>query len=895
MQQQDGLGFVEAQKAESQEIAASRARRRKDAPAEPGDDLVGLAFSGGGIRSATFNLGVVQALAARDLLRSVDYLSTVSGGGYIGSWLTAWIRRVGIDDVTTELAVPVNGVEASSVGYLRQYSNYLTPRMGLLGADTWTTISTYLRNLLLNMLIVLPALIAILQLPRLIMCVFLAGSDSGGWFYLGSGLFALLFAAFVTGRNLWIVADDDTLRSSSTSVFTRPWVVHWGILVPSLFAAYTGSCWLWQAGADEYQALASLAGGGTNWFPWAVLTAVAHAIAWLPAVVFGRRDPKSLVATMRTRLSMLLSAVASGMAGGTLLWLAAQQLWAWHAASAYDHAGAWAALAFGTPLLLVVFTLTEVLHIGFMSRHFSEYQREWWSRLGGWLMIYSGSWLLVFITSIWAPWYVAYGMRHFLLLASGVGIASVATTAAGLWSAVSARTSGEGAQNRERENPLLERLATFAPYVFCIGILVLLALILEIALAWGHWGTFKAEPTTAGRLHDLVNLIAAHHWAITWTSFDPARNVIVFAAAAMIVVVLSWRVDVNHFSMYHLYCNRLTRAYLGASKRSRKPHPFTGFDADDDIPLADLTTRKDYVGPYPLVNTALNLVRGEELAWQDRKATSFLLAPLWSGWGQTGYRPTASMAEGQLSLGTALAISGAAASPNMGYHSSAPLAFLMTIFNVRLGWWLGNPRCAKWENAGPRLGLTYLLAELFGYTNAKANYVYLSDGGHFENLGIYELVRRRCRLIVACDASQDENYVFSDLGSAIRKCRTDLGVEIRVDVTPLIPDPTSRLSKATHVVGTIHYPDRKGDGILVYCKPALIGVESPDIQNYAKEQRQFPHQSTGDQWFDEAQFESYRALGRQAGDRVVADVAEALRHPTVGLTRLPGQPAAASA
>src|ERR1019366_6022241 len=107
-------------------------------------------------------------------------------------------------------------------------------------------------------------------------------------------------------------------------------------------------------------------------------------------------------------------------------------------------------------------------------------------------------------------------------------------------------------------------------------------------------------------------------------------------------------------------------------------------------------------------------------------------------------------------LGTTVAISGAAANPNQGYHTSAAVAFLMTVFNVRLGWCLGNPAGSTPSSNGPTFGLVYTLAELFGTTNSESTFVNLSDGGHFDNLGLYELVRRRCRYIIVCDAEQDE-------------------------------------------------------------------------------------------------------------------------------------------
>ena len=105
-----------------------------------------------------------------------------------------------------------------------------------------------------------------------------------------------------------------------------------------------------------------------------------------------------------------------------------------------------------------------------------------------------------------------------------------------------------------------------------------------------------------------------------------------------------------------------------------------------------------------------------------------------------------------------MAISGAAANPNMGRASSPALSFLMTVFNVRLGWWIGNPRHRTGAlMPGPPFGLTYIALELFGGTDDNRNYVNLSDGGHFDNLGVYELIRRSCRYIMVCDAGQIEN------------------------------------------------------------------------------------------------------------------------------------------
>jgi hypothetical protein len=173
-----------------------------------------------------------------------------------------------------------------------------------------------------------------------------------------------------------------------------------------------------------------------------------------------------------------------------------------------------------------------------------------------------------------------------------------------------------------------------------------------------------------------------------------------------------------------------------------------------------------------------------------------------------------------------------------------------------------------WQKAGPRIAAGRLFDELAGNTTSTARYVYLSDGGHFENLGIYELVRRRCRFILASDAAQDAGLRFEDLGNAIRKCQADLGIPIELDVSRIRLRGDSKRSEWHCAVGAIRYDQRDPDalpGVLLYLKPSLIGDEPTDILQYAAVEPTFPHQSTGDQWFDESQFESYRKLGYHIG------------------------------
>ncbi|MCF6155820.1 MAG: hypothetical protein E3K36_11345 [Candidatus Brocadia sp.] len=167
------LTFNEVKDAEKEEIKRSRKKRLSEGNNSGEELLVGLAFSGGGIRSATFNLGVLQGLAELGILPIFDYLSTVSGGGYIGSWLVAWIKNKGrqtvIDNLHPDWSKHNNKKEPEKIHHLRDYSNYLTPRKGLLGTDTWLLLTTYLRNSFFNLLILVSVLFSIITFIHFIL------------------------------------------------------------------------------------------------------------------------------------------------------------------------------------------------------------------------------------------------------------------------------------------------------------------------------------------------------------------------------------------------------------------------------------------------------------------------------------------------------------------------------------------------------------------------------------------------------------------------------------------------------------------------------------------------------------------------------------------------------
>jgi 8-oxo-dGTP pyrophosphatase MutT (NUDIX family) len=409
----------------------------------------------------------------------------------------------------------------------------------------------------------------------------------------------------------------------------------------------------------------------------------------------------------------------------------------------------------------------------------------------------------------------------------------------------------------------------------------------------------------------LIALATAVRALADWTGGLPgvaaggplaaAGAVALGALAASAVAALV--VDINEFSLHALYRNRLVRAFLRASRGADAPQSDIAFDAKDDLPLVRLwphePPRPDDPGNAPhlfhVINATLNDVGGTRPEWQERKGVSFTFSPLHvgahipgryrevAGTGRGGYRRLDRTGEDAdpLRLGTAMSISGAAASPNMGYHSSPVVTFLMALLNVRLGWWMRPPwggGSATTLGGSPLTVWGAWWGEAFGATRLTSAVLNVSDGGHFDNLGLYEMVRRRCRSIVVVDAGQDRGPTFDALAEALRKIRVDFGVPITLtglDLSDRSPGHTA--APAGHAYyGRIQYSrvDVVGDGTgrlapapdgeLVYIKPVVAGSEPVDVQSYRRRNPAFPHETTVDQWFSESQFESYRALGEHS-------------------------------
>jgi hypothetical protein len=726
----------------------------------------------------------------------------------------------------------------------------------------------------LNQVILILLLLSVLLLPRTLVYLpnrlealenFTHHELLAQWTALEcAGLFILLAVTFMALNLLWV--DPHTTRSSPW--YVTQWAVQLVIVVPLIVAAALVSYGI-SFLVGDYGIL------DKPWWGPSLIGLIVYFGIWLLALLLrwtagGRRGIKG--DTGPAPWLVLTTASITGWIVGYLFLPYCTFL----RRPASDDYFNWHIFAFGTPVFVLIMLLAGTLHIGLMGRGMSDAHREWWARLGGWLMIYSVCWFLLFLVAIYVPVGLArVWAAHLPSITSGT-LLWVGST---LYGVLFGKSKDTGIRNPD--DPVAKKVLGYAarvtPYIFIIGLLVALSVLAaRIALVLTH------DP------HAMSQMPLAFSDATV-----PVTCLLLLVAA----VILSWRVNINEFSIHYAYRNRLVRCYLGASVPNRKAQPFTGFSEADDPPLATLKIPTGSMDPrdarpLPILNTSLNVVRGKELALQTRKARSFAFTPLYAGFTremtngtewQSAYAATKDSGSRQrgcekgISLGTTIAISGAAASPNMGFDSQPALAFLMTLFDVRLGWWIANPKNHNdWPVGGPRVGFFWLLRELLGSTNDDSGYVYLSDGGHFENLAVYELVRRGCKLIVAGDASCDPGSGFGDLHNAIERCRTDFGVEIVLD-----PSKTARrggFAENHFATGKIHYGSSpEEDGTIIYLKPTLVAGDPGDVLGYSATNSDFPDDTTANQWFDEAHFENYRALGEVSGNAAVEAIREAIR------------------
>jgi hypothetical protein len=310
--------------------------------------------------------------------------------------------------------------------------------------------------------------------------------------------------------------------------------------------------------------------------------------------------------------------------------------------------------------------------------------------------------------------------------------------------------------------------------------------------------------------------------------------------------------NVNLTGPHRLYRDQLARTFIQADEIK-----------DEPVPLVTINPCSS--APYHLINTTLNVPSSTHAALRDRKSDFFLFSKHWCGSPATGYYPTGDWKTNRSppDLATAMAISGAAASSHMGLGSMPTLTALLTFLNMRLGFWILRPDRNTWLKAP---GFFCLVREMIGiWMSENQAWLNLSDGGHIENMAIYELLRRRCKYIVCVDGEADPECAFQGLMTLVRHAQIDFGIRIDSRLNDIRPDPKTNYSQTHAAFCRVLYPDG-AIGLLLYMKLSVTGNEPELIRRYRILHPDFPHQSTLDQFFDEEQFEAYRQLGVHVAD-----------------------------
>ncbi|MGC5702120.1 hypothetical protein J4P02_18135 [Pseudomonas sp. NFXW11] len=807
-----------------------------------------LALSGGGIRSATFCLGVLQAMARapapdaspqpsteagseQSLLSRIDYLSTVSGGGYIGSFFSSLflpgrLRASTAQDPVAQAARDAyqtlrfeppgrisTGVNYNSqpVGqgpsaWLRENGRYLTPTGS--GDMLYALAMTWRNWLSLHAMIGLPIL---LLLSLLTLFQVLSQASLLLWPLMAALLFALPCAVAY-----WLVIPRGDLDQPPQ------------LGNPAYRAMLVLVAGLWLGGGLAYavahwQAVGALALGA------ALVGSSALLISWRLVRSLGKPgDPardyscNNCVRNYRVQITRALGRAMTAVA------------------------------VLGVLALLV--TGAEVLY-----RYLLDYRA-----LGTLLLLAGLMWLI----------------RRLVVL--------------------------------KDEKPLPGWMRKLP-----LDVLALIAGGLLLGLLCLCWAL-------------LVQWIAHDGGSVTYSD-AAAWRLLALSLVAALLVCLSGRFIgfLNSSSLQAFYSARLTRAYLGASNGRRFNGPAqqrrTYLSVAEPMSSDDLSLQQYYAspsaGPVHLINVTMNLTLdpAEQLVQRDRKGQPLCIGPNWAPTANDNgaaesysldgkpYRRDLSQGPASeimqpLSLGQWIGVSGAAFSTGLGRAGNLGLSLIFGLANVRLGlWWPSHfidpgkdrwtPRDLKpWTYFSTQAYLFYeLTARFHGY---RRDYQYLSDGGHFENTATYELLRRerQVELIVTCDCGCDPDYRFDDLANLVRLARIDQALEIREDPGvlshPLLKSvfasieefrqPASADSQKCALLLNVyaHGPGPEAQVAstphcrILLLKPRLIAGLTPDVANYARANPGFPNQSTVDQFFDEAQFESYRQLGLSIGQQL---------------------------
>lgn len=786
------------------------------------EQIMGIALSGGGVRAASFSLGVFQALIAFKVVSKFQYLSSVSGGGYLGAavawlrkkygveWPKQFISRVGVRQKAETLAPHASAAEkqgASSrqdfegnkdagwvwLDYIRQHSNYLQPPK-----------------------LELPSLAAVaIRNTALSIGVYLA---------LLSVMFAILMKWNVLGAksslhcwelSAWHLASEGSLCLDATSLAYAVLT----FLIATFVAYSLGSFVVSWAGTHETQ-----------------LAVVVLGVV-IGSILFGLRL-QFLGGWLRIPYDMVPERFSSSsLLTGILMFLAyLAVLRAWlkiHKKALVKEAESDGSKPKARK------SDDEALD----SDRGIYWLRVAMQRWGGFGFI-----ALVALTAIAQldNFIEKYDIERSAYLAAAILLAMLVLRAI-----------------IHRFRPAAERLADAGWFTALFAFVV----------STGAVGAYMF----ARGLKDL-------EWAQ-------------LGVLALTVVIIGFCTDLNQFGIGRMYRDRLMEAFMPDVESIETAQWKEALQANEsDAELAKIWEPTTEACLYPIFNTNVVLIDSKVDRYRNRGGDSFMLTPRFSGSNATGWVSTAKFADKELKAGTAMAISGAAANPNAaigghGFTRNRLVSFLMFLAQARLGAWVRNP---NWSSRGfvamlmksllehrPNFIFPGISSGLLGLgQHEKSYFLELTDGGHFDNTGAYELIRRRAKLIVLVQASQDHDFSFKDLANLAQKVRVDFGARLffRDGLALEGVVPVGRRGKRTrfadrgHAIAKIKYAHDSSEGWLVYLQATPLSGLPVDVHSYHQENTEFPNEPTANQFFREAQLEAYRELGYAVAKRFLMDV-----------------------
>jgi hypothetical protein len=511
----------------------------------------------------------------------------------------------------------------------------------------------------------------------------------------------------------------------------------------------------------------------------------------------------------------------------------------------FPYTGIWFPLAIGCMLLYGILAFVYSLSTVFA---FNAHQQRLYS------IFVFGQKLIGYLWKFAATFAVIGSLAYFTRWMTMLGYQVESMTGLTLWGAITGAWQYVKAQRNEKSSGAVSSLLIYAgAFALLYGVLLV-----SFNLA-GYFNT----PGTNGQ----------SHWLCFW----------LMAGGGILLALV---VNLNMVGPHRIWRNRLMEAFL-PNKKAVENNQWEKATEADNAKMQDMcwdAAQKKPLGPYHIINTNIVLAKGEHVKFQGRGGDNFIISPMYCGSYATGWKRTdqyQSNGGREIRLATAMATSAAALNPNAavsgeGATRNTVVSILLSFLNLRLGYWANNPKYDQLPFAPNFLVPGFSTEVCRSGFSEDSRHVQLSDGGHFENLGIYELIRRKCKLVVVSDGGADAAFNFDDLANAVEKVRVDFGVKIRFrdhcDLDGILPGTLDggsnadfvkkyALAKRAFAIADIHYPGGKEKGVLVYLKLAMIDKLSTDIYAYKGVHPEFPHQSTADQFFDEKQFEAYRELG----------------------------------